>query len=61
MLGLLVVALGMVSDASYALAGARVGRWLARRPRVERRGRVVEGSILIGLGVTTLAVPSTRS
>jgi threonine/homoserine/homoserine lactone efflux protein len=60
-LGLLFVALGMVSDASYALAGARVGRWLARRPRAQRRGHVVEGSMLIGLGVTTLAVPSTRS
>lgn len=56
-LGGLFVLLGAVSDSAYALAGARVGRWLRDRPRAARRGPMVEGGVLVGLGVAALAVP----
>ena len=59
-LGVLLIAIGLVSDSTYALAGARMGRWLRSRPGVGRRGPTVEGSLLIGLGVATIALPGAR-
>jgi threonine/homoserine/homoserine lactone efflux protein len=59
-LSLLFVVLGLLSDGTYALASAQVGRWLRRRPRAGRRGRFVEGGVLVGLGVSSLAVPHRR-
>ena len=56
-LGLLFVALGALSDSAYALLGARVGRWLRARPKARRRGPLVEGGVLVGLGVAALAIP----
>jgi threonine/homoserine/homoserine lactone efflux protein len=56
-LGLLFIALGVLSDGAYALAGAQVGRWLLFNERRRRRGRYVEGGLLVGLGVTSLAIP----
>jgi threonine/homoserine/homoserine lactone efflux protein len=56
-LGVLYIALGLVSDSTYAFIGARAGGWLRRRTTVRRRGKYVEGGILIGLGVTALAAP----
>ena len=56
-LGLLYIALGMMSDGAYALAGAHAGGWLRRRTAIRRGGRYVEGGVLIGLGVTALATP----
>lgn len=56
-LGLLFVGLGALSDSAYALASARVGRWLKSRPRSRERGPLVEGGGLVGLGVAALAVP----
>lgn len=59
--GVLFVAIGLVTDSAYALAGAHVGRWLRGRPRFRRRrGSVVEGGLLVGLGVSTLLVPHRR-
>ena len=61
MLGLLFMAVGLVTDGTYALVGAQAGRWLSRRrssPR--RRGRYVEGGILVGLGLSALAIPHRR-
>ncbi len=55
--GLLYIALGLVSDGTYAFIGARAGGWLRRRTAVRRRGRYVEGGVLIGLGITALAAP----
>ena len=46
-LGLVVVALGLVSDSLYALAGDAAGSLLRRRAKLMRR---VSGSIYIGLG-----------
>ena len=57
LLGLLFVVLGALSDSAYALASARVGRWLRSRPRSGERGPLVEGGVLVGLGVAALAVP----
>jgi threonine/homoserine/homoserine lactone efflux protein len=55
--GLLYIALGLVSDGTYAFIGARAGGWLRRRAAVRRRGKYVEGGVLIGLGITALAAP----
>lgn len=59
-LGVIFVLLGIVTDGAYALAGARLGAWLRRRPRVRRRGEAAEGVVLVGLGLTTLATPYRR-
>ena len=56
-LGLLFVGLGAISDSAYALASARVGRWLRMRPKSGTRGPLAEGGVLVGLGVAALAVP----
>lgn len=51
-LGLLFIAIGIVSDGLYALAAARAAGWLRTNrywPRFERR---VSGAVLIGLGAT---------
>ena len=56
-LGALFVGIGLMTDSAYAMAGARLGRWLRGRPSLRRRGPVVEGGILVGLGVVTLATP----
>jgi threonine/homoserine/homoserine lactone efflux protein len=64
-LGLVFIALGLCSDGIYALAGARVGRWFRGRPPAPGRARrprpqLVEGGLLVGLGVVSLAVPDSR-
>jgi threonine/homoserine/homoserine lactone efflux protein len=56
-LGLIYILLGLCSDSMYAIAGARVGAWLGGRAERLRGSRYVEGGILVGLGVITLAVP----
>jgi threonine/homoserine/homoserine lactone efflux protein len=56
-LGSIYVLLGLVSDGAYAFAATRIGRWLARRPSAARRSRRVEGTVLLALGVSTLAAP----
>lgn len=56
-LGLVYIALGLCSDSMYALIGARVGRWLSGRAERMRASQYVEGGILVGLGVLTLALP----
>ena len=56
-LGLIYIALGLVSDSAYALAGAGAGRWLASKKRTLRAGSYGEGGMLIGLGVLAFALP----
>jgi threonine/homoserine/homoserine lactone efflux protein len=46
-LGLVFVALGLVSDSIYALVGDAVGSLLRRRAKAMRR---ISGTIYIGLG-----------
>jgi threonine/homoserine/homoserine lactone efflux protein len=55
-LGLIFVALGMISDGLYALAAGTAGAWLKRDGRLLRVERYVSGGVFVGLGVTaTLA------
>jgi threonine/homoserine/homoserine lactone efflux protein len=56
-LGLIYIALGLLSDSAYAFAGARVGRWLNTRTRALRTTRYAEGGLLIGLGALAIALP----
>ena len=50
-LGLIFVALGVVSDGLYAVAAGTAGAWL-REGRLLRAERYVSGSVFVGLGVT---------
>ena len=60
-LGLLFIVLGIASDGAYAIASAHVGSWLLDDEARRRRSRLVEGGLLVGLGVTSLAVPHQRA
>jgi threonine/homoserine/homoserine lactone efflux protein len=51
-LGLMFVALGVVSDGLYALAAGTAGEWIRRDGRVLRAERYVSGGVFVGLGVT---------
>jgi threonine/homoserine/homoserine lactone efflux protein len=50
-LGLIFVALGVISDGLYAVAAGTAGAWL-REGRLLRAERYVSGSVFVGLGVT---------
>ncbi len=50
-LGLLFVALGLVSDGLYALGAGSAAQWLRARPAFLARERWVSGGMYIGLGV----------
>lgn len=59
--GLLYIVIGIASDGVYALLGGHASRWALLRSKRSLRGpRIVEGSVLIGLGVLTLATPHRR-
>ena len=60
-LGVLFVALGLISDSIYAMAGVRLGLRLNATVARLRATRYAEGGILIGLGVMTLALPHRRA
>lgn len=51
-LGLLLVGLGLVTDASYALLAGTARRFLVGRPRVWRAQRAVSGTVYLGLGLS---------
>jgi threonine/homoserine/homoserine lactone efflux protein len=59
-LGLLFIALAVVSDGMYALAAGAAAEWLRRSARFVRAERWVSGSVLVGLGLTT-AVSGSRA
>ena len=52
-LGVVFIALGLVTDGAYALAGGWIGTRLRRSPRVARRSRTGTGVVYLGLGLTT--------
>ena len=61
-LGLVFIALGLCSDSVYAVVGAHVGARFQRKAAARMRAtRYAEGSILIGLGALTLALPHRRA
>jgi threonine/homoserine/homoserine lactone efflux protein len=51
-LGLLFVALGLVTDSCYAIAAGAAGDWIKRKRGPLRFERYVTGSVMIGLGLT---------
>jgi threonine/homoserine/homoserine lactone efflux protein len=51
-LGMIFVALGVLSDGLYAVAAGTAGAWLKREGRLLRAERYVSGSVFVGLGVT---------
>ncbi|AWY42059.1 LysE family translocator [Pseudomonas putida] len=50
-LGVVLVAVGLLFDSTYALAGAALGRWLQRSPSAQRLQQWLFGSLLIGFAV----------
>mgnify|MGYP006169223791 CR=1 FL=1 len=51
LLGVILVAVGLVFDSSYALAGTWVGRWVQRNPTAQRVQQWLFGGLLIGFAV----------
>jgi threonine/homoserine/homoserine lactone efflux protein len=51
-LGMLFVAIALVTDGAYALAAGAAGGWLKRSPRFLKAERYVSGGVFIGLGLT---------
>ena len=60
-LGLVFVALGLITDALYALTAGRVAHWLRVRGNGALTRRWVPGTIYIGLGVATALADSHRN
>jgi threonine/homoserine/homoserine lactone efflux protein len=50
-LGVVLVAVGLLFDSTYALAGAALGRWLQRSPSAQRLQQWLFGSLLIGFAM----------
>ena len=59
-LGLMWVAIALVSDSAWALAAGTARTWLARRPRKLEQAQGASAVVMIGLGVG-LAVTSRAS
>ena len=59
-LGLIFVALGVVSDGLYAVAAGTAGAWLKRDGRLLRAERYVSGGVFVGLGVTAALAGNGR-
>ena len=51
MLGVILVAVGLLFDSSYALAGTWVGRWLERSPTAQRVQQWLFGGLLVGFAL----------
>jgi threonine/homoserine/homoserine lactone efflux protein len=49
-LGALFVAIGFLSDATYAMASGRLSGWVAAHPRRQRRQERTTGLLYLGLG-----------
>ncbi len=59
LLGVILVSLGFVFDCCYALAGARIGQWLARNRAAQRMQQWLFGSLLIGFALRLTFVQHT--
>ena len=60
-LGLVFVAVGMMSDSCYALAGSGLGAALRRSHRARRAERYLSSGVYVGLGATTAIAGGHRS
>jgi threonine/homoserine/homoserine lactone efflux protein len=56
MLGVILVFVGFLFDACFALWGAALGGWLARRPVVQTGQRYGFAAVLIGFGAELMAM-----
>jgi threonine/homoserine/homoserine lactone efflux protein len=61
LLGLVFVAVALVSDTTYALVAGTAGTWLKESRGYLRVQRYVSGTIFVGLGVATALSGSRRS
>ena len=59
-LGLVFIALGIVTDGLYALGAGTAGALLRARPRFARSERVVSGTMYIGLGLAAALTSTSR-
>jgi threonine/homoserine/homoserine lactone efflux protein len=59
-LGLVFIALGMLSDGTYAVVAARAGSWLRSSVRFHAARRYVSGGVYLGLGAVA-ALSGSRS
>jgi threonine/homoserine/homoserine lactone efflux protein len=59
-LGLLLTALGILTDGCYALAAGTAGNWLKRSPAYLKAERYVSGLLFIGLGLTAAFAGSQK-
>ena len=59
-LGLIFVALGVMSDGLYAVAAGTAGDWIRRDGRILRAERYVSGGVFVGLGVTAALAGNGR-
>jgi threonine/homoserine/homoserine lactone efflux protein len=59
-LGMIFVALGVLSDGLYAIAAGTAGGWLRRDGRALRVERYVSGTVFVGLGVTAALAGNGR-
>jgi threonine/homoserine/homoserine lactone efflux protein len=59
-LGLIFVALGLLSDGAYALVASTLAGWLRGSVRVLRIQRYVSGTVFVGLGLATALAGSHR-
>jgi threonine/homoserine/homoserine lactone efflux protein len=50
-LGLVFIALAVVTDATYALVSGSAGNWLRARPKVARGMSWISGLVYVGLGI----------
>jgi threonine/homoserine/homoserine lactone efflux protein len=61
LLGLLFVALAVISDGAYAIAAGTAAHWLRGSPRFASAERWVSGSVLVGLGLATAVSGQRRN
>ena len=59
-LGMVFLALAVISDGAYALAAGTLAGWLRTRPGFHAGERYVSGAVLVGLGTTTALAGSRR-
>ena len=59
-LGMIMVTMAIISDATYALTAGTAGRWLRGNPIFLRFQRYFTGSVYIGLGVMALFSSGNR-
>lgn len=59
-LGMLFIALAILSDGAYALLAGSLGQWLRRSPQLWNGQRLLAGTVYIGLGVGAALTGSHR-